>query len=158
MKTDNLSAEDILLVYKDDVFTLAAYLPWLEKNIDHDVSTFYKQNGVDKNTVSFPVYDSTLMNFIKAASNTEFMDRNYPYIYSRNGIRGLADEMALIDRATIFEMEELGGILSHYILGGRTKARLWNDGVSYGVFYEAVKKAKELVDFWINATQVKGDS
>lgn len=158
MRTDNLSAEDILLVYKDDVNALAAYLPWLEQKKNHDVSTLYTENNMDKHTVPFPVYDSTLMNFIKAASNTEFMDRNHQYVYSRNGIRSLADELAIINRATIFEMDMLGGIISHYVIGGRTKARLWNDGVYNGIFYGAISKAKELVDFWINATQVKGDN
>ena len=56
--------------------------------------------------------------------------------------------MRLVQNATIRDMDDLAGILSHYILGGRTKARLWSDGVTYGVYFAVLSKMKELIEFW----------
>ena len=45
-------------------------------------------------------------------------------------------------------MDDLAGILSHYILGGQTKARLWSDGVTYGIYFAVLTKMKALIEFW----------
>lgn len=151
MLTEGMTASEVLAMYRDDVNKLATYLTWLEQKSGTEVSNVYSGDGVSEHSVSFPVYDSMLMRFVKDAENTVFMDRNYRYVYTRNRIRNANDELALIERATILQMDQLGGILSNYVLGGRTRARLWSDGMNTGVFYQLVKKAKELVDFWSNA-------
>ena len=157
MFTQTMTAEQVLEIYKDDVYKLSEYIPWLVDKSGKSVSSVYTQDGVGTNSVSFPVYDSTLMAFIKTAENTAFMDRNYKYVYTRNRISNYKDELKIIRECTILQMDILGGILSKYILGGRTKSTYWREGMDYGVFCEVILKAKELVDFWVNATTVMSD-
>lgn len=151
MVTDTMTAFEVLNMYRHDVNKLAEYLEWLEVHSGKTVSTKYTADGVAEHSAPFPVYDSMLLMFIKEAEGTCLMDRNYRYVYSRNRLKNTQDELDYINQATILQMAQLGGILSNYVLGGRTRARLWSDGVTSGVFYQAVKKAKELVDFWTNA-------
>jgi len=151
MFTGTMTATQVVEQYKDDVNKLAAYLPWLMEKSGQAVSSIYTADGVGTNSVSFPVYDSTLMQFIKLAENTVFMDRNYRYVYTRNRLKNYEDEIKLIDSLTILQMDQLGGILSNYVLGGRTRARLWSEGMNYGIFLKVVEKSKELIDFWENA-------
>ncbi|MBP9995963.1 MAG: hypothetical protein KBT19_01650 [Lachnospiraceae bacterium] len=156
MFTEGMTAEQILLKYSDDINRLAAYIPYLETKSGKTVVNMYDGDDVGAKTCTFPVYDSNLMNFIKEMDHSNLMDRNYRYVYSRNRIQGPSDELRVIEQATILQMDQIAGILSHYVMGGRTKARLWSDGVTNGVFLAALSKAKELVDFWTNATTMEG--
>ncbi|MCR5399176.1 MAG: hypothetical protein K6E68_06540 [Lachnospiraceae bacterium] len=151
MISDGMTADQILQMYRDDVNKLAAFLPYLQSKQGDRVSSIYADDGLQEHSVAVPVYDGNLMSFIKTADATSFMDRNYRYVYTRNRLRSAEDELAFIEKATIFQMDMMGGILSNYVLGGRTKARLWSEGVRNGVFYKLVDKMKELVDFWTNA-------
>ena len=151
MFTDGMTPDEIMNKYKDDVNKLAGYLNWLELKSGSQVSGVYGDDGLSENSVPVPVFDSNLMNFIRTADATSFMDRNYRYAYTRNHIRTTEDELKFIDNATILQMDVLGGILSNYVMGGRTKARLWSEGMNKGIFLHLVKKMKELIDFWANA-------
>lgn len=125
--------EQIIEEYRDDVVKLIKYLPWLSKKSGKDVSTMYTGDE-EKPLIPIPVYDSTLLAFIKDAEKTKFVDRNYPYVYSRNNIKSHDDELRLIRSAKITDLKILKGILSKYILGGRTKAALWSEGVEAGIY------------------------
>ena len=151
MSTNGLTPDEIMNKYRDDVYKLSGFLNWLEAKSGTQVTGMYGDDGISENSVAVPVYDSNLMSFIRAADSTSFMDRNYRYAYTRNRIRTVEDELNFIDNATILQMDVLGGILSNYILGGRTKARLWAEGMNKGVFLHLVRKMKELIDFWANA-------
>ena len=148
MGTGMLSNEEIVEYYRQDAVKLFRYLSWLESKSGQKVSTIYGAEGISVNSVPFPVYDGTLLGFVKEATNTCFMDRNYVYVYSRRRLKTAQDEMRFIENATIREMDDLAGILSHYVLGGRTKARLWSDGVTYGIYFAVLTKMKELIEYW----------
>ena len=147
MDSDKLSVEEMVEYYKPDVEELAVYIPWLETHKGGESSSVFTGEGVEKNSITFPVYDTTLMNFVKAAQASSLMNRNYVYVYSRNRIRTEADEHRFIRNATIKEMGDLWGILSKYILKG-TKAALWSEGVRNGVFLELLLKMKEILAYW----------
>lgn len=146
--TEQMSNGEIIAYYKSDLERLARYIPWLQKIEGTAVSQSYGDNGVADHSMKFPVYDSTLLSFVREADKSCFMNRNYPYIYSWNKLNGMESELTLIENATIRDMEKLGGILSRYILGGRTKAKLWSDGATYGIYLAILEKALELVAFW----------
>ena len=148
MGTEMLSNEEIVDYYRQDAIKLFRYLNWLESKSGRSVSSIYGAEGIATNSVPFPVYESTLLSFVKEASNTCFMDRNYVYVYTRNRIKSAKDELNLIQNATIRDMDKLAGILSNYVLGGRTKARLWSDGVTSGVYFALLTKIKALIEFW----------
>ena len=144
MGTEMLSNEEIVDYYKEDAVKLFRYLNWLESKSGQSVCSVYAGEGIGDNSVPFPVYDGTLLNFVKEAEKTCFMDRNYVYVYSRNGLKNSHDELRLIRKATIRDMDKMAGILAYYILGGRTKAVRWSEGVSNGIYLAVLQKMKEL--------------
>ena len=148
MNSDKLSVEELVEYYKPDVEQLVAYIPWFEQQKGKMAAQTYTGDGLAQTSVAFPVYDGMLMNFVRTAQKSTLMDRNYVYVYSRNRIRTVEDELKFIRRATIKEMGELWGILSKYILKGMTKGTLWSEGVRTGVFLELILKMQEIIAFW----------
>lgn len=137
--------EEIIKTYREDVAKLARYIPWLETKSGSDVMSSYR---ADQSTFSFPVYDGTLMSFVKEAQATKLMNRNYRYTYSRNHIKTAKDELSLIRSASIKEFGALCDILSKYVLGGMTRAQVWREGIENRIFLEVLMKLKDLIEFW----------
>ena len=133
---------------KPEVEQLLRYLPWLKEKSGISMHTTFKGEGIAEHSLAFPVYDGTLMAFVKEASRLSMMNRNYPYIYSWNRIRTVDDEKRIIANATIRALDVLCGIFSHYILGGMTKTALWSTGMEQGIYLELLQKMKTLLDFW----------
>lgn len=146
--SERLSTEDIIAYYNPEVEKIAKYLPWLESQLGGAAFSNFKEQGIEGSSVTFPVYDSNCLAFVRTCNSTGLMNRNYVYTYSRNRLKDASDERAYIARASIKEMGELWDILSKYILGGNTKATLWGEGVSNGVYVSVIKKMQELIAFW----------
>lgn len=148
MELTDMRPQELMQYYRSDIELLVRYLPWLEAKRGQEVSNDYHNANEVATSFSFPVYDGTLLNFVKDVQKTSLTDRNYQYVYSRNHIETVADEYVQIDRASVQDMGILIGILSKYILGGRTKGTLWPEGVRNGVYLAIVNKLKELCEFW----------
>lgn len=148
MEKDKRSREEIVEYYKPEVEKLVSYIPWLESRKGESVATTYEGDHLSDTSITFPVYDQTLMSFVKTAKNTRLMDKNYVYVFTRNHLKTAADELRYVKRATLQEMGELGCILSKYVLKGMTKSGLWVEGVKNGVMLETLKKMQELMLFW----------
>ncbi len=127
---------------------LIRYLPWLKNATERSTVSTYSSDGLGERSVPFPVYDSTLMAFIRAAQGSGLMNRNYPYVYSRKGLRTHDDERKLIDNADWRSWDDVLGILSKYVLGGQTRSTLWSEGVSEQIFYRTVQKLSDIIDYW----------
>lgn len=140
-----LSREEAISFYTDDVMKLDKYLRWLNENSGTNASTLYKKDGVSDSSMSFPVYDSTLLSFIKVVKSTKFINPNYVYTYSSHRIRNAEEELELIERCTIQEIGVLGDILSKYVLKGETKGSVWSEGLKSGVYLAIVKQLKKVV-------------
>ena len=140
------SVEDIVARYRPEIQKLIPYVRWLKDHARVDVAQTY--SGNDLQSVPFPVYDSNLLAFVKAAQSTNLLDRNYVYVYSRNHLNNYKDELLFIEKAGIADMEELSGILSKYILKGMTKGSVWAEGVNNGVYYAVITKMDELLKLW----------
>lgn len=147
-KEDIAYRKQIVEEYRPDVQRLIRYIPWLMEKAGKSVSETFEGSGIKEHSVTFPVYDGTLMSFVKDVQRTKLLDCNYVYVYSRNQIHSAEDEKRLIDRCGITQMHTLGGILSKYIMGGMTKGRLWSEGVQNGVLLAVVEKMKENIEFW----------
>lgn len=135
-------------MYREDITALVKYLPWLQSKNKKDLTSSYTPRDGGEHALHVPVYDSTLLAFIKTAQNTKFIDRNYVYLYHRKRINTAEDELRMIQRTQMMEIENLGAVLSKYVLQGMSKGAVWNEGVSNGVFYAVVAKMKELLEFW----------
>ncbi len=140
------SVEDIVSRFRPEVDKLMPYLNWLKDNAKSEVAQSYSNS--DLKSMPFPVYDSNLLAFVKAAQTTNLLDRNYVYVYSRNRMNSAKDELLFIHDAQIKDMEDLAGILSKYILSGMTKGTVWAEGVYNGVLYQVVNKMDELLRYW----------
>jgi len=147
--------QQLLGEYKQMVIPLLRYLPWFEKNAGRTGSSLYQGPEATSHSMSFPVYDSTLMNFVKEASKSKLMDRNYLYVYTRNRIRTPEDEWRIIANAGLKEWDILRGILSKYVLGGRTKSMLWTLGVQNNIFYLVLKQMQRIIEFWDKPIDVR---
>ncbi len=147
--------QQVVNEYRADVEKLARYLSWLESKKGKSVQQSYSGSGIEEHSISFPVYDGTLMNFVKEAQRTKLMDRNYRYVYSRYRIRVVEDELRAIKRADIKEMDVLKGILSKYVLEGMRKGRRWSEAVEQGIFLNVVRKMKENLDYWDHPVQTR---
>lgn len=134
--------------YRDDIERLITYLPWFESKAGAKVSKVYDDQALSASTLSFPVYETMLLNFINDASKSSIMDSNYIYAYSNYSIRTIDDEHEAIEAADLKTAEVLVGILSKYVLGGMTKASLWSTAVEEGIFLEILKKFKALLEIW----------
>ncbi|MDE6701054.1 MAG: hypothetical protein K2K10_08610 [Acetatifactor sp.] len=142
--------------YKAALAPLLRYLPWLEQSAGKSASRNYSGAEVGERVLSFPVYDSTLLNFVKDAKKTIFMDRNYRYIYTRNHIRNHEDERKLIQNAGLKEWGILCGILSKYVLGGQTKGTFWSEAVQEQIFYLIIKQMSEIIKYWDKKDRPQG--
>lgn len=154
-KEDIAYRQQVVNEYRADVEKLARYLSWLESKKGKSVQQNYSASGIAENSISFPVYDGTLMNFVRDAQRTKLMDRNYSYVYSRNRIRNHEDEFRAIKRADIREMDVLKGILSKYVMEGMRKGTRWSEAVEKGIFFDVIKKMKENLDFWDHPVQTR---
>ncbi len=133
--------------YRVDFDPFFRYIPWLEERKGKRQSRLY-DGGDISHSVSIPVYDGTLLNFVKGMQATGLMDRNYPYIYSNRNMITAEDELYQISQAGLKDMEVILGILSKYVLGGMTRGKLWTDAVENGLFYHALVRIKEILEVW----------
>ena len=141
-----LSREEIIICYKEDVERLLKFLPWLEKKSGSAASSVYSGEGIEKSSMPVPVYDSTLLSFIKEIRTTDFLNRNYVYTFSRYRIKTARDELRVIDACSLQEVSVLGDILSKYVLRGDVKGAVWSEGVSNGVYLALLLKLKDLME------------
>lgn len=140
--------QQLMQEYKQNVMPLLKYLPWLEQNSGRNVSTVYDGQSISEHSISFPVYDGTLMNFVREASKSPLMDKNYKYVYTRNHIDGYEAERQMIQKAGWREWDILRGILSRYVLEGRIKGTLWSEGVRENIFCLVLKQMREIIEYW----------
>lgn len=141
-----LSREEIIICYKEDVERLLKFLPWLEKSSGGATSGIYSGEGIENSSMAVPVYDSTLLGFIKEIRTTDFMNRNYVYTYSRYRIKTVKDELRVIDACSLQDVSVLGDIFSKYVLRGDVKGAVWSEGVSNGVYLALLLKLKDLME------------
>lgn len=145
--SDKLSREELLEKYSPEVRKLLKYLTWLEAKSGSNVSSTYSGDGLSAHSMTFPVYDSTLLAFVKEVQKSPLIDKNYAYVYSRNGISTPKDERRIIASVKLQDMHILWGIMSRYVLGGMTKSMVWTQGVQEGIFLALIQKMKEVIEF-----------
>lgn len=135
--------EHIVNEYRDDLERLLRYLPFLDKKQGKDVQNYYEGDGTFK-VIPVPVYDSTLLQFIKEAKKTKFVFRNYPYTYRRHRMVTPEDERQAIEKCVLRDIDIIRGIMSKYVLEGQTKSYMWTRGVEERIFVTALDKMRRL--------------
>lgn len=141
-----LSREEIIFLYKDEAVKLMQYYNWIKSKSGQDISNLYKGDNIEETSMAVPIYDSTLLGFIREAKKTEFMNRNYIYTYSRLRIKTPQDEIDVINNVSLQEIRVIGDILSNYCFKGDVRGATWNDGLKNGVYLAILNKLKELLE------------
>lgn len=136
--------EQAIEQYTPDVEKLVRYLSWLKKQTAETATSYYDGEGKET-LLQIPVFDSTLLNFVKEAEKTQFMTKNYPYVYSRFRIRSHEDEIRLMRTANVKDIDIFKGILSKYVLEGKRRPSAWRDAISENIFVTAVECLDEIV-------------
>lgn len=145
--------EMIIDEYSADLKRLLQYLPWLRKKNGAENQKYYEGDGNFK-LIPVPVYDSTLLGFIKLAQSTKFVDRNYPYVYRRHHLETPAQERKAMENAKITDIDIFKGIMSRYILEGQRKGIVWTTAVSERIFVTALE-CMEKIFFEYGAEETK---
>ncbi len=135
--------EQVIEEYKDDLMKLLRYLPFLEQKGGKDVQNFYEGDG-EHTVIPVPVYDSTLLGFVKEARATKFMNRNYPYAYRKWRMNDAAAEREAMEKATLMDIDLFRGVLSKYVLEGQRKSVMWTAAVEERIFVTALQRMKKL--------------
>lgn len=148
MENENAYRRETIEKYRQIMEKLFRYLPWLEEKSGNKMVSNYKGSDMPQSSISIPVYDGTLLAFVKEMNATGLLNRNYVYTFSRNRIRSEKDELRMIDQAELKDIENIFNIMAKYVLGGMTKGVLWSRAVENGVFYHGLKRIKELLDVW----------
>lgn len=148
MENENIYRQEMINKYRTVMEDLFRYIPWLEQKAGMKMVQFYTGDNQPGNSVPIPVYDSTLLSFVKDMQRTGLMDRNYVYVYTHKGIKDEKDELKVISEVELKEIEVIFGIMAKYVLGGMTKGMLWSKAVENGVFLNGLKRIKELLEVW----------
>ncbi len=147
MENENEYLEELMKKYRDISQNLLRYIPYFEQKKGQKNYQIY-QGEQNTNSVAIPVYESTLLSFVKEVQRTGLVDRNYVYALSRNGIRTHEDEMRALDRVEFKDIELIYAIMAKYVLGGMTKGMLWSEAVENGTFLKCLQKLKEVLNVW----------
>ena len=139
--------------YERPVRALSSYLNWLEEHMNVRTDSVYSDS---ETVMPFPIYDSTLMAFIKQVQNTGILDRNCVYLYTRRRINGVKDELDFIEKARLQDMDDLWAVLSNYVIEGMSRGAKWSEGVSSGIFYHVIRKMLDLLITWSRSVPPKG--
>lgn len=148
MYQDNEYRKQLVSSYKEMILPLLRYIPWLEEHAGQNAGGFYKDPEASVHSIGIPVYDSNLMSFVKEAADSPLMERNYAYVYTRGRIVTHDDERRIIAGAELKDWDVLRGILTKYVVGGRTKAYLWTEGVRENIYLLVLQKMQEIVEYW----------
>ncbi len=141
--------QQMIAEYKEALKPFLQYIPWFEANAGKPGGGWRRGTGGEgESSIGIPVYDATLLNFVKAAARSPLADRNYHYTYTRGRIRDHEDERRVIAAAELKDWDVLRGILSKYVLGGMTKSTLWIQGMQENIFLLVLQKMKEILEYW----------
>lgn len=127
---------------------LFAYIPYLRDKEGSKTSSPLSGDAAPKSSVPVPVYDSTVLAFVKEAQRTGLMDRNYVYAYSKMRANNPSDERLAISSAKFTDIDGVIAIMTKYVLMGMTKGNMWSIAVEEGIWLHCLLKIKELLDVY----------
>lgn len=134
--------------YMEKLNPLFSFIPYLQQKEGVNTKTTYTGEGDELKSVPVPVYDGTVLSFVKAAQKTGLIDKNYIYLYQRIHAKTPKDERLFISGATFSDMDVIVAIMAKYVLGGMTKGGMWSEAVSEGVWLHCLIKLKELLEIY----------
>ncbi len=139
---------DLAKKYRAQVEPFFRYIPWFQERVGQKAYTNYEDDSFKETSMRFPVYEGTLLSFVKDMSKTELMDRNYRYVCNRYHLESITDEITAISKAELVDFDMLAALMTKYVMGGMTKSRYWSEAVEHGIFLDLLVKMKEIIEFY----------
>ena len=65
METENIYRQELISKYRQSLGQIFRYLPWLKEKSGNDMTKHYQGADMPKKSIVIPVYDSTLLGFVK---------------------------------------------------------------------------------------------
>ena len=146
---DQNNGELIVAEYKPDLDNLLRFLPYLIKQSGASKQNYYEGDGETK-IIPVPVYDSTLLQFVREAEKTHFITKNYPYTYTRHKLKTPEDERNAMKNAKLMDIELFRGIISKYVLEGKRRGVVWTQAVNEEIFVVALECMDRLFAVYSN--------
>lgn len=133
--------------YLDKLEPLFEYINYFKTKEGARTSSLYDGGEGDNKlqSVPVPVYDSTVLKFVKAANASGLINRNYIYAYKKIGAQNAKDERLYISGATFKDIDTVIAIMAKYVIMGQTKGGVWAEAVEEGVWLHCLIKLKELL-------------
>lgn len=125
---------------------LFKYIPYLKNKEGSKTRTMLDGDAAPKDSIPVPVYDSTVLAFVKDAQRTGLCTRNYVYAYSKMRIQTPNDERLAISATRFQDIDNVIAIMSKYVLLGMTKGNMWSEAVEEGIWLHCLLKLKELLE------------
>lgn len=148
MENENTYLVELMEKYRGKSEGLLRYIPYFEQKLGQKDYVIYDGDGEIQNTVSFPVYDGTLLAFVKEVQKTGLVDRNYVYVLSNYGVRREQDEIPAVERTEFKDIGLIYAVMAKYVLGGMTRGVMWSQAVERGIFLTCLKRLKEVLNVW----------
>lgn len=125
---------------------LCEYIPFFEAATSENVCHWEGGEKIGENEyhISFPVYDSTLRNFIGDFYSTNLVYFNYLNLIEQ---RGLNNNSEMIEAIATADLELLKALLTGFIRQERFGDGLWEFAVEQKIFLKILKSFEELLDF-----------
>ena len=127
---------------------LFAYIPYLRDKEGASTRSLLSGDAAPKSSVPVPVYDSTVLAFVKEAQKTGLIDRNYVYAYGKMNASTPSEERLAISYAKFTDIDGVIAIMAKYVLTGMTKGNMWSIAVEEGIWLHCLLKIKELLDVY----------
>lgn len=140
MEQDQNYRLELISKYRSQSESLFRYISYFKQKKGLRDLQFYNGESLEKTSVPVPVYDGTLLSFVKEVQRTGLVSRNWVYSYSRYGVKTAEDEHWWIGEADLKDIELLYAILGKYVLGGMTKGSMWLDATESGIFLEVLER------------------
>ena len=134
--------------YMAKLMPLFSYIPYLKNKEGAKTRTLYEGDELSKVSIPIPVFDGTVISFVKEAQKTGLVTKNYVYAYNKINADGPKEERLFISGATIRDLDAVIAIMSKYVLGGLTKSKMWSEAVEEGVWLHCLIKLKELLEIY----------
>ena len=127
---------------------LFAYIPFLKQKEGANTRMLLEGDDAPKDSLPVPVYDSTVLKFVKEAQKTGLFTRNYVYAYKKMNIYSPRDERLAVSGAKFGDIDGVIAIMAKYILGGQTRGVMWAEAVEEGIWLHCLLKLKELLEMY----------
>ena len=142
---ERLCTSHYVSLSQNGVKKLCEYIPFFETATSENVCRWEggEKTGKDEYHISFPVYDSTLSNFIRDFYSTNLIYYNYLNLIEQ---RELNNTSEMIEAIATADLELLKALLTGFVRQERFGDGLWEFAIEQKIYLKVLKRFNELFE------------